>query len=297
MDTRQLYVFLKAAETLNFAEAARQLFMTQSTFTQHVKQLEDELGVVLFDRNSHNVNLTESGEHLVTLARKAVTNVEECIAEMKDLSKMKTGTLRIGVTHSFSLMTTRVITEFCRLYPGININLTYMRMEELLAMLQRHDLDCVLSYMPLKKPRQIESEVLFNDRLGVVMRRDNSLSHNKILTFEQIKNYSFVLPAKGLQARNVLDSILSSKDVNLNTRIEMNIATPILRLVRDSKMLSILSCTSVCTFPELCVVPLVEENSEMIGCFHTLKGAYRKQSLQELLRLLKEYITLHKIDL
>lgn len=296
MEIRQLTIFLKAAETLNFAEAARQLFMTQSAFTQNIKQLEDDLGVPLFDRNSHSVHLTEAGEVMVDYARQTIYSANECKAKIRDLAEMKRGTLRIGVTHSFSLMTTEVISEFCRLFPLVNIEITYKRMEELIAMLQHHELDGVLSYMPLKTPKQIESMVLFHDRLGVVMRKEHPLSGKESLSLSDVSRYSFVLPAKGLQARNVLEKILADSDADINTRIEFNIATPILRMVRDSKMLSLLSCSSVGTFPELCAVPLKEAGCEMTGCLHTLKGCYRKHAMNELIRLLKEYIAFHGLE-
>lgn len=296
MEIRQLALFLKASETLNFAEASRQLFITQSAFTQNIKQLEEELGVPLFDRNSHSVHLTEAGETLKHYARKAINAADECRAALTDMSEMKRGELHIGVTHSFSLMATDVLANFCNMYPNIKLIITYKRMEDLITMLQHHELDCVLSYMPTKQPRQVESITLFHDRLGVIMRKDNSLAKCKSLRLSDIKDYSFVLPAKGLQARNVLENILAVSDTPLSPRIEFNIATPILRMVRGSKMLSLLSCTAVNTFPELCAVPLDEPNCEMTGCLHTLSGCYQKRSMQLLIDMLKEYILLHGME-
>lgn len=58
MELRQLKYFVKAAETLNFSEAARLLYVTQSTLSQQIRQLEQELDTMLFDRDSHNVRLT-----------------------------------------------------------------------------------------------------------------------------------------------------------------------------------------------------------------------------------------------
>ena len=225
MEIRQLNIFLKAAETLNFAEAARLLFMTQSAFTQNIKQLEEELGVPLFDRNSHSVHLTEAGEVMQEYARKTINMADECKAHIMDLKQMKSGVLRIGVTHSFSLMTTEVIKDFCKLYPNVSIEITFKRMEELLLMLQHHELDGVLSYMPLKQPKQVDSDILFHDRLGVVMRRDNSLAKRKSLKLKDISKYSFALPARGLQARNVLERVFADSDEKLNMRVELNIAT------------------------------------------------------------------------
>ena len=77
MELRQLRFFLKVSETLNFSEASKQLYITQSTLTQTIKQLETELGVVLFDRNSHEVHLTEAGKELVDYANRTVTAADD----------------------------------------------------------------------------------------------------------------------------------------------------------------------------------------------------------------------------
>lgn len=295
MELRQLRIFLKVSETLNFSEASKQLFITQSTLTQAVKQLESELGVALFDRNSHEVHLTEAGTELVAYARRTVTDADACLARMTDLAQMKGGTLRVGVTHSFSLMTAEVVTAFCRLYPKIQIEIVYRRMEELLDMLCHHELDVVLSYKPTQTHKQVESVELFRDQLGVVMPQDHELASRASLTLADIAHYSFALPAKGLQARNVLEHLLATHDITLNTRVELNIATPLLRLVRKSKMLTILSCSSVATNPDLRAIPLEGDAGLMMGCFHTLRGVYRKRAVDEMLRLLKEYIAFYKM--
>ena len=65
MEFRQLKYFVKAAETLNFSEAAKALNITQSTLSQQIRQLEQEVDMQLFQRNSHMVNLTEAGEELL----------------------------------------------------------------------------------------------------------------------------------------------------------------------------------------------------------------------------------------
>ncbi len=70
MELRQLRYFVKAAETLNFSEAAKGLYITQSTLSQQIRQLETELDVQLFQRNSHEVTLTEAGAELLPYAKR-----------------------------------------------------------------------------------------------------------------------------------------------------------------------------------------------------------------------------------
>ena len=72
MELRQLRYFVKAAETLNFSEAAKGLYITQSTLSQQIRQLETELDVQLFQRNSHEVTLTEAGAELLPYAKETL---------------------------------------------------------------------------------------------------------------------------------------------------------------------------------------------------------------------------------
>ncbi len=72
MELRHLKSFIALAKCLNFSEAARKMCVTQSTFSQTIKQLEDTLGSTLFFRNSHEVTLTEAGMELLPFAEKTV---------------------------------------------------------------------------------------------------------------------------------------------------------------------------------------------------------------------------------
>ena len=121
MELRHLQAFVKLTQTLNFSAAASELCITQSTLSATIKQLEDDLGVELFSRNSHGVLITEAGEQLLPFAQEALYQAENCVSRMYDLSNMKCGRLKIGVTHSFSLMMVEAILEFNKQYPGIEL--------------------------------------------------------------------------------------------------------------------------------------------------------------------------------
>lgn len=70
MEIRQLKYFLQVAETLNFSKASRKLYVTQSTLSQQISHLEQEIGMPLFERNSHEVYLTEAGKELLPYAQR-----------------------------------------------------------------------------------------------------------------------------------------------------------------------------------------------------------------------------------
>ena len=97
MELRQLKYFVKTAETLNFSEAAKASFVTQSTLSQQIKQLEQELDTALFVRDSHSVVLTESGAQLLPYAKQTLQCAGACIDRVRDLKEMLSGSLNIFI--------------------------------------------------------------------------------------------------------------------------------------------------------------------------------------------------------
>ena len=98
MELRQLQYFVKAAEMLHFTEAANELYVTQSTLSQQIKQLEQELGVLLFDRIGKQVQLTEAGHVFLIHARRILSEVNKGKQALADMSNVIGGELHIGVT-------------------------------------------------------------------------------------------------------------------------------------------------------------------------------------------------------
>ncbi|WP_303433852.1 LysR family transcriptional regulator, partial [uncultured Muribaculum sp.] len=85
MELRQLRYYVTAARTLNFSQAAQQLAISQSTLSQQIQQLEAELGVQLFRRNSHSVLLTEEGRELLSSAVDALSAAQACKERLADI--------------------------------------------------------------------------------------------------------------------------------------------------------------------------------------------------------------------
>lgn len=288
MELRYLKSFIVAARLLNFSEAARRMCVTQSTFSQTIRQLEDELGCMLFFRNSHEVSLTEAGVELLPFAEKAVQAADDCAHRMEELRGLRCGTLNIGVTHSFNMVMHETLKDFMKRYPCIKLNVVYKPMAELVARLSRRELDFVLSFRPQGHYPEIESHILFEDRLSVIVRNDHPLARREQVALADLSAYPVALPAKGLQARNVLETILSDSGVELNVRVEMDEVTPLLRLVRNTGICTVLSYSATEDVKDLCAIPIIHECCRMEGCVQTLKGCYMKAATKEFIRILCE---------
>ncbi len=288
MELRHLKYFVKIAETLNFSEAAKSLFITQSTLSQQIRQLELEMNAQLFERNNHNVRLTEAGEELLPYARQTLKTSQACLDRIQDLQQMLAGTLNIGVTFSFSPILTEALFAFIKLYPKVKLNIFYKPMAELMKMLEHDEVDFALTFRPAELNKEIESHFLFDNHLAVIVREDHPLANKESVSIAELEYYDLVLPAKGLQARNAFDIMCEGCSHNLKVRMELNDVNILLKLVKQSGMITILSETTIYNEDGFSSIPIDLRIREMEGCIHLKKNVYQKRSSQEFIRLLRE---------
>lgn len=289
MELRQLRYFVKVAETLSFSEAAKALYVTQSTLSQQIKQLEGELGEPLFTRSSHSVALTEAGQTILKNARQAISDAELCAERINDLNRLATGTLNIGVTYSFSPILTETILTFIKSYPGIKLNIFYKPMNELMGLLRERAVDFVLAFRPTENDEGIESHILFQNYLSVVVGSHHPLADRERIALHELEQYNLALPSKGLQARNAFDALVSPH-LNLRAVIELNEVNILLQLLRQSMLVSVLAEATTHNERDVKAIPLDVPCNEMAGCVHILKDSYRKKSMLEFVRMLGESI-------
>lgn len=288
MELRQLKYFVRTAQTLNFSEAARSLYVSQSTLSQQIKALEDELGTILFQRDSHSASLTQSGSMLLPLAIQTIQDSEACKAQVNDLKEMLTGELNIGVTYSFSHILTEAVNNFVKEYPGVKLNIVYRNMAELMEALRHREVDLVLAFKPGQPYNEIESSELFDDKISVIMRKDHALADRKSISLEELSRHRLAIPAKGLQARNALEKYICIEHSDLNICLEINEANILLDIVQENNFLTMLSEATVRGRDLLKAVPLDLPDNQMQGCVHTLKRVYHKRSADAFVKMLRD---------
>ncbi len=288
MEFRQLKYFVKVAETLNFSDAAKALCITQSTLSQQIKQLEQELNAQLFQRNSHSTCLTEVGEELLPCALKTIHAADLSTDRIHDLQQLLTGTLNIGVTFTFSPILTETLQVFMKRYPKVRLNIYYKPMEELMDMLENRKVDFVLAFRSSSFHEDIESHVLFDNHLAAIVSDNHPLAKRSKITLSELEDYDIALPSKGLQARNALDKALAKYMTKINVRLELNEVNILLKLVKQSMLVTVLAEATIHNEQGVKAIRLDFPENEMAGCVHVLRNTYRKHSMQEFIRLLSE---------
>ena len=288
MEFRQLRYFVKVAELRSFSEASKALFISQSTLSQQIKQLEEELGVELLVRDSRHVSMSDYGEQYLPYAKQVLKDVDTSAERMNDVRQLKIGTLNVGATYTFCPLLADTVRDYMKKYPGIKLKVYCRSMENLMEMLEHGQLDVALSYKPLQSYDDIDSHILFNSNLCVIAGKDNPVAKKEKIRLAELENLPLVLPAKGLQARNAFDSLLYGQNFKFDVRLEINDLSMLLDMVSRTNLVTLLSGATIHSNKNFVAISLDHPHSEMQGSFHLLKGSYGKNATKEFLKMLVE---------
>ncbi|MBO9730911.1 MAG: LysR family transcriptional regulator [Chitinophaga sp.] len=290
MELRQLMYFVKAAELSHFTDAAAALYITQSTLSQQIKQLENELGMPLFDRIGKQVHLTEAGGVFLLHARQVLLDVEKGRQAIQDLQNMLRGELRIGVTYAFTASLLPALTTFPVKYPGIKIYVEYGTTRELEAKLRASELDLVLAFHTSAFYDDLETLPLFRSKIVVAVSKKHKLAGLKKIQLQSLNGMDLIFPARGFSARDSLDEALQTNKIEPAVRIEMNDVHSILSLVEKGHWATLLNERAVMGWKNLVAIPIEGRELQRQAYIVWQKGTYRKKAadlfIQELLKAL-----------
>ena len=289
MELRHLKYFIKVADKLNFTEAAAELFVTQSTLSQQIKQLENELGVPLFDRLAKKVYLTEAGYEFLPYAVKTLRDAEFGKQRLLDLQDVRTGELKIGIIYSLINFLPPVIAAFHKKHPGIKFTIGYHQTNTLIAMLKERKYDMVMCYQPQRNDPMLDVELLYQSPLSVVMSKKHPLAIRKEIPLDLLSSFPLALPTTNFHARSVLDQLAADCHVELKPSVEMNGVLLLLQLASDGHWISVLSKAATYEHPDLVAVPLVEKGM-MRASIITLKDTYEKKAMKEFKKLVLDHV-------
>lgn len=153
---RQLSVFVAVARHLSFARAAEELHLTPPAVSMQVSELEQVLGVLLFDRSGRHVSLTTPGEYFLVHARRLLANLKDAEDTISRLKGVQAGRLTIGVLSTAEYFMPRLLAEFMREHPGLDLRLEVGNRQALSELLARNELDLAVMGTP---PRELDLRV------------------------------------------------------------------------------------------------------------------------------------------
>jgi DNA-binding transcriptional LysR family regulator len=206
MEFRTLRAFVEVVRQGGFSQAAKTVFATQSTVSKAVKQLEDELGVILLDRIGHKSLLTSAGEVVYRRALRILAEREDLMAELDDQRSLKRGMLRLGLPPiGSSTLFAPLFAIYRSLYPGIDIRLIEHGGDRLEEMLLAGDIDLAASLLPV--PENFEVQPIRSEPLVALLPASHELAGHESIDLPSLAHLPFILYEAGFALnRIVLDA-------------------------------------------------------------------------------------------
>ena len=228
----QLEYLLAVANCGSFSAAAEKCFVTQPSLSMQIKNLEEELGIVLLDRTRKPVVPTNAGEAVLRQARETVKAFEAIREIVANLKNDVSGTLRLGIIPTIApYLLHRLIPDFTKKYPKVDLIIREMKSRDIIHAL-RHDMLDAAIMSGGTIPDDLQEEDLFNDRFFVYVSPDHPLRQRNNIRIEDIDPRRMLLLSEGNCLRDqILELCLPRKNTTRQYAFDCNSIETLMRIV------------------------------------------------------------------
>lgn len=222
MELRHLRYFVAIADAPTMARAADAVFVTQSTLSHQLAQLEEELGCPLFERIGRNLRLTDAGREFLGHARGVLAQVQEGVQAVSRSRQLAHGTLRIGVIHSF---VTGLMPEVCaaclRAHPNLGLQVAELTGLEIEAQVADGSLDIGVAFFPPAHDG-VMGQKLFDDELVLAVPRRHPLAGQGSVRFARLADVPLAMLGQRFATRRLLDGHFQRTGTRQNVVLEID---------------------------------------------------------------------------
>ena len=192
MEFRQIKFFMAVAEERHFGRAAERMFIAQPALSQHIRRLERELDVRLFDRSARHVRLTAAGEAFLQVAQRMLRQADEATQAARRAEAGEAGSLGVGMHASVAApVLSVVLRHWSRLRPGVQPRLTSGRAGELVDLVRRGELDVALVDGPVTD-RGLTSTLVVEDQMVILLPAEHTLARQETVSIKSLESEQFV---------------------------------------------------------------------------------------------------------
>jgi LysR family cyn operon transcriptional activator len=238
---RHLRYLLAVADHGGFTRAAEALHVSQPTLSQQIRQLEETLGVSLFDRTSRTVKPTDAGAAYIECARRVLVELEAGQRALHDVKDLSRGTLRLAMTPTFmAYLVGPLVRDYRARFPGIHLEIFELSMDDIEAGLADDSLDVAIAFTPVRNA-DIECLPAFTETLGIMVGPGHPLNESRsVLTPTEVASLDFALLAPGFITRLSVDEYFRQHGITPQVRVEVNSVSTLLEVVRHSPLATML---------------------------------------------------------
>ena len=239
----KLETLLRVAEVGSFTQAAKILSLTQPAVSQHIKQLEKELGIRIYNRSEGQLHLTTEGELVLGYAKRVrmlYQNLQQSLSDYKSQAKR----LSVGITHTAeSNLIAEVLAQYCSEHPGVRLTILTDTISNLYNKLKTYEIDIAVVEGKVYDA-SLNSILIDTDCLVLAVANESPLARKSSVTLDELKKENLILRLPSSGTRNLFVSHLESNGMSIdefNIILEVDNIATIKDLIRRGFGVSILA--------------------------------------------------------
>ena len=265
----KLQFFLALAREQHFGRAAEECGITQPTLSAAIRQLENELGVMLVNRGSRYKGLTPEGQRVLEWARRIVGDARTMKEEMRAAHKGLTGHLRISAIPTALSLVPRLTAPFQERHPGVTFSIQSSTSLHIMSQLDNLETDIGITYLDNEPLGRVVTVPLIEERYYLVTGKDSEMARRTSVTWKEVAELPLCLLTSDMQNRRIINKHLAEAGATVVPRLESNSMIVLFTHVLTGAWASIMPLDAARSFgfaEQVAIIPLTEpETSHSVG--------------------------------
>lgn len=281
--------FLAICDEKSFTKASQKLYISQSSLSKIVKNLEKDTNALLLNRTSKKVEITEAGWIFYNRSKEILSLVELMDSEIKDLSTEISGEIKIGLPQIIgTVFFSNIAKSFLIEYPKVNFNIVESGGLIIEKMIEEESIDIGLCVLPTVNPT-LDSQIIFEDLFVICVSTDHKFSHLKEVNLDELVNEDFIMFDKSFALNRMVTNACRNKGFIPNVIFESTQWDFILELVSFNIGIAIIPKILFYKLKDNNIVPINISNTDLfwqIGIV-TKNNTYKSKPLLKLVEVIK----------
>lgn len=216
----QLKVFEEVARSGSFTKAAEEMFLSQPTVSQQIKQLTKAVGIPLFEQIGKRIYLTDAGKEVLSVCKDISEKMSQLEMTLADLKGLKQGNLRLAVITTAKYFVPRLLGQFRHRYPGIKIALQVTNRKQVLDRLSENVDDLYILGQP-PEGLDINLRPILENALVAIAPSDHPLAGEKNITLQRFAQEPFIIREAGSGTRMAVEQFFTENRCEINVEMEI----------------------------------------------------------------------------
>ncbi len=271
----KLEMFIALAKEEHFGHAANECGVTQPTLSAGIKQLEEQLGVMLVWRGSRFRGLTPEGQRVLEWARQIVADTRTMREEMRAVKKGLSGNLRISVIPTALAMVSELTAPLRDRHPNLHFTITSHSSVEMLQLLENLQIDAGITYLDNEPLGRVTTVPLFHEHYNLVTSAGADLADQAQVTWAEVAALPLCLLTTEMQHRRIINQHMAEAGAEADPRMETNSVIALVGHVRNGNWATILPTKTAQLFMgtgDLRAIPIVDPEAEhLVGLIAPLR--------------------------